>query len=383
MWKVLSEVFDVEFVGFDEMERLVEVSEPEVRIEFALNCKCRTTVTLRSVCSNLPVAFKVQTSSPNKFLVNPPSGLIAPLSSATFQIILKPQSQIPRAYPRSPSDRFLIKTAEFISNSSGSTRPDSINSWFASRPKGFSTLDIKLKVAFVGPVLLREAVSRGDLDTVRNLLKRQRSVLADLTPSEAESLLRVATELADPEDMVHLLLEAGLRIQEAVGSDNVNGSDDVHVVDGNIGPDETHKDVVNDEEQGEAVFEAARRGDVRQLETLMKRGGGVVSYRDQYGLTALHAAAFKGHKDVVLMLSEAGTELECQDEEGHVPLHMAVEGGNIETVRVLVDKGVNVNAMNKRGATPLYMARVWGYDDICELLSSMGALPSSLPIVSS
>ncbi|XP_057724883.1 protein VAPYRIN-like [Arachis stenosperma] len=365
------------------MERLVEVSEPEVRIEFALNCKCRTTVTLRSVCSNLPVAFKVQTSSPNKFLVNPPSGLIAPLSSATFQVILKPQSQIPRAYPRSPSDRFLIKTAEFVSNSSGSTRPDSINSWFTSRPKGFSTLDIKLKVAFVGPVLLREAVSRGDLDTVRNLLKRQRSVLADLTPSEAESLLRVATELADPEDMVHLLLEAGLRIQEAVGSDNVNGSDDVHVVDGNIGPDETHKDVVNDEEQGEAVFEAARRGDVRQLETLMKRGGGVGSYRDQYGLTALHAAAFKGHKDVVLMLSEAGTELECQDEEGHVPLHMAVEGGDIETVRVLVDKGVNVNAMNKRGATPLYMARVWGYDDICELLSSMGALPSSLPIVSS
>ncbi|MED6221639.1 hypothetical protein PIB30_056739 [Stylosanthes scabra] len=365
------------------MERLVEVSEPEVRIDFALNCKCRATVTLRSVCPNFPVAFKVQTSSPNKFLVKPPSGVIAPLSSATFQVILKPQSQIPPAYPRSPSDRFLIKTAEFVSNSSGPTRPDSVNSWFASRPKGFSTLDIKLKVAFVGPMLLREAVSRGDLDTVRNLLKRQRSVLTDLTPSEAESLLRVATELAEPEDMVHLLLEAGLRIQEAVGSDNVKGSDDVHVAEGNIGPDEAHKDVVDDEEQGEALLEAARRGDVMQLETLLKRGGGVVSYRDQYGLTALHAAAFKGHKDVVLVLSEAGMELECQDEEGHVPLHMAVEGGDIETVRVLVDKGVNVNVMNKRGATPLYMARVWGYDDICELLSSMGALPSSHPIVSS
>ena len=218
----------------------MEVCEPEVRIEFALNCKCRATVRLRSLSPNAPVAFKVQTSSPNKFLVNPPSGLIPPLSSATFQVILKPQSQIPRAYPRSPSDRFLIKTAEFVPNSSAPTRVDSVNSWFASRPYGFSTQDLKLKVAFVGPMLLRDAVSRGDLDAVRNLIKRQRSVLADLSPGEAESLLRVATELVDPEDMVHLLLEAGLRIQEAVGLDNVKGSDELHVARGNIARDEAH-----------------------------------------------------------------------------------------------------------------------------------------------
>ncbi|KAE9614982.1 hypothetical protein Lal_00048329 [Lupinus albus] len=356
------------------MEKLVEVSEAEVRIEFALNCKCRTTVRLRSVNPNAPVAFKVQTSSPNKFLVNPPTGLIPPLSTATFQIILKPQSHLPRAYPRSPSDRFLIKTAEFVSNSSASTHPDSLNSWFASRPYGFSTWDIKLKVAFVGSVLLFDAVSRGDLDAVRNLMKRQRLVLADLKLSEAESLLRVATELVNPDDMVHLLLEAGLRIQ-----DNVKGHDELHVATGNIARDESHKEEVGVLEQGEEVLEAARHGDMRQVESLLQRGVSV-KYRDQYGLTALHAAAFKGHKDVVLVLSEAGLDLECEDEEGHVPLHMAVEGGHIEIVQVLIDMGVNLNAMNKKGATPLYMARVWGYDDICELLISRGAL-SSFPVI--
>ena len=127
-------------------------------------------------------------------------------------------------------------------------------------------------------------------------------------------------------------------------------------------------------EQGEAVLDASRRGDVRQLESLLRRGAANFNYRDQYGLTALHAAAFKGHKEVVLMLSEAGLDLECEDEEGHVPLHMAVEGGHVETVKVFVDKGVNLNARNKKGATPLYMARVWGYDGICQLLISKGAL---------
>ncbi|CAK8538342.1 unnamed protein product [Lathyrus sativus] len=352
------------------MEKLVEVCEPaEVRIEFTLNTKCRATVQLKSLHSTTPIAFKIQTSSPNKFLVNPPSGLIPPLSISTFQVILKPQPNLPRSYPRSPSDRFLIKTAEFTSNSSDSTHPDSINSWFASRPYGFSTYDIKLKVAFIGSFLLCDAVSRADLETVRSLIKRKRSVLAGLSPDESNSLLRVASELDNPDDMVHLLLEAGLRIHETVRSDNFKRRDDVHVADANI------VQHVEDEEHGQLVLEASRNGNVREVESLLRRGVNF-NYRDDYGLTALHVAAFKGHKDVVLMLCKAGLELECEDDDGHVPLHMAVESGDFETVRVFVDKGVNVNAMNKKGVTPLYLARVWGHQDVCELLIRRGALSS-------
>ncbi|KAL9316224.1 hypothetical protein ACSQ67_017225 [Phaseolus vulgaris] len=350
-------------------EALVEVCEPaEVRIEFALNCKCRATVRLRSLNPTSPVAFKIQTSSPKKFLVNPPSGLILPLSFATFKVILKPQSHLPRSFPRSPSDRFLVKTAEFAANSSGSTHPESINSWFASRPYGFKTRDIKLKVAFVGPLLLNDAVTRGELDAVRNLIKRQRSMLADLSPAEAESLLGAATKLQEPDDMVHLLLEAGLRIVPSP-----NASDEVHVAEDT----NTNREEV---EVGEAIFEASRNGEANEVKALLRRGGESVKYRDQYGLTALHAAAFKGHKDVMKVLIElAGLDLECEDEEGHVPLHMAVESGDVETVQVLVEKGVNLNVVNKRGATPLYMARIWGHHDICELLINRGALYSLTP----
>ena len=49
--------------------------------------------------------------------------------------------------------------------------------WFASRP----THDLKLKEAFIGPFLLRHAVAGGDVDAVRNLIKRQKSVVAEMT----------------------------------------------------------------------------------------------------------------------------------------------------------------------------------------------------------
>lgn len=204
-------------------KKLVQVSEQEICIDFALDSKCRANVRLTSLCATAAVAFKVQTSSPHKFLVKPPTGLIPPLSHVTFQVILKPQAQLPPSYPRSPSDKFLIRTAEFTTES---THSDSINHWFSSSscPRG-STHDIKLKVAFVGPLLLRHAVTCGDYDGVRNIIKRQRTILAELPPAEAESILRIATELDDPENLINLLLEGGLRIGPtgvSVSSDQVH-----------------------------------------------------------------------------------------------------------------------------------------------------------------
>ncbi|XAR65967.1 hypothetical protein NMG60_11011990 [Bertholletia excelsa] len=449
------------------MERLVELSEQEVRIDFVVGCKCRANVRLRSLCSSSPVAFKVRTSSPHKFLVNPPSGLIPPLSHVTFQVILKPQSQVPSAFPRSPSDRFLVKTAlapDLSRNSPESTHPEFINSWFSSQ----ATHDIKLKVAFVGPFLLRHAATAGELDAVRNLIKRQRNVVAELSTYEAESLLRAVTGLENSEDMVSLLLEAGLRTADAGSRSNAvsearwaaKGWTAVHVAaafdradeisglvrelrgssldcrdkedrtalhlaaskghercarilvgagadvnaasrdgrtalyraaangdrrmvevlmelgaDPSVGPmdrgrsavdiarDKGHnllqKEVVEILERGEAVLDAARRGDLRQLEALLEQDASV-DFHDQYGLTALHVAAIKGHKDAVMMLAEFMSDLEPRDGDGHTPLHLAAEGGCAATVEVLIDRGANVNTTSKRGRRLSRWLGLWG-----------------------
>lgn len=84
--------------------------------------------------------------------------------------------------------------------------------------------DIKLKVAFVGPLLLHHAVSCGDTNAVRKLVKRQNTILAELSPEEANSLLRVAASSDNSFNMAKLLVELGLGSQHT--GTNVGDSED-------------------------------------------------------------------------------------------------------------------------------------------------------------
>ncbi|MQL97047.1 hypothetical protein Taro_029734 [Colocasia esculenta] len=489
------------------MEKLVEVAEQEVVVDFQMGVKCRATVNLKSLHPTAYVAFKVQTSSPHKFLVNPPSGLLSPLSAATFQVILKPQSQLPSPLPRSGSDRFLIKAAVVLQEDLPSN-PDAVNAWFSARPH-LATQDTRLKVVYAGALLLRHAVSDGDADAVRQILRRQKSLVSRLGPGESISLLRSASTCRDPA-VLNLLVEAGWKApkQKAPGpistissttigsgisnsKEAAQGKPSAGVVDGtaaassskgwtplhsaaasgsydalvrlmvdsvpqeldrrdgegrtplhlaiikghircvrallergadrnarsndgrtplhkaaalgaeemvallldmgadpsiltargrsplDVARDKGHQEVVEILERGEMVLTAARRGEVKRLESLLRKGLGA-NGRDQYGMTALHSAAVKGHRDVVRLLAEFGAELECQDVEGHTPLHLAVEGGCVDTVEALIDLGADVNAKSRRGATPLYMARSMGYDAVSQLLVSRGAASSSV-----
>lgn len=126
-------------------------------------------------------------------------------------------------------------------------------------------------------------------------------------------------------------------------------------------------------ERWELVMTAARRGDVGSLQSLLSKRAGIRG-RDQYGLTALHLAAIKGHGDAIALLAGSGSmDIECEDVEGHRPLHLAVEGGHADAVELLLDMGADVNARTRRGATPLQMAEAMGYEAVAQLLCARGA----------
>ncbi|XP_051138215.1 protein VAPYRIN-like [Andrographis paniculata] len=460
------------------MDKLVELSDHEIRIDFAPATKCRTNLHLKSLHSTAPIAFKVQTSSPHKFLVNPPGGLLPPLSSAAFQIVLKPQSQIPSTFPRSPSDRFLLKTAaapDLDFDRPESARSEIVNRWFNSDPHR-RTHDVKLKVYFVGPFLLAHAAAAGDFEAVKSIVKRHRSVVSDLPVREAESLYRATVQYPD---VVGLLLESGLRVDVrtqisddvrwasrgwtelhvAAASDRTeeirrlvderrgltdsrdkDGRTPLHLAAGkghlesakalvaaaanvdarskdgrtalyraaangdcgmvemlleagadptigdvdqcrsaiDVARDKRHINVVKILERGEAVLEAARRGELRQLESMLEKGA-ATNLSDEYGWTALHVAAIKGNKNVVMSLIEFGADMECRDIEGHTPLHLAVEGGCIEVVEILINRGADLNAGTQKGATPLFISKLMEHEEIAHLLSDRGACPRPLP----
>ncbi|MCD7456616.1 hypothetical protein HAX54_032396 [Datura stramonium] len=335
------------------MEKLVEVSEPEIRIDFALGCKCRATVNLRSLTAASPIAFKVQTSSPHKFLVNPPSGLISPLSSTSFQVILKPQAQIPSTFPRSPSDRFLVRTAIAseleLNSSSESTRSEIVNTWFSSIGHR-STHDIKLKVVFVGPFLLRHGVSNGDCDSVRNIIKRQRSIFTEFSTREAESLFRVAKQLPNnSNDMVNILIGGGLKV------DACTEPNDVKWV--SKGWTALHIAVSNDRRE--------------EIERLMRINGGGrwLDSRDKEGRTPLHLAASKGLLESAKALIGAGAQVDARSKDGRTALFRAAANGDCQIVKMLVEMGADPTLTELHlGRSALDIARTKGHGVVVKIL---------------
>lgn len=377
-------------------ERLLEVEDDEVVIDFKPNAKCRADLRLRSLHPSLPVAFKVQTSSPLKFLVSPPRGAVPPLSSASLRVVLRPQPHAPPSFPRSRADRFLVLS------SLSAARLDSVGS--SNDGGGGGVRAVRLRVFFGGPYLLRLAADAGDAAAVRLILRRQPHLLPFLEHQQAAAApdageqqwapLHAAAARGDCGELRRLGPEAlaardreGRTVLHAVAAAGeaeavavlVDMGADTSAVDArgrtplDVARDKGYQEVVDVLERWELVMTAARRGDLGSLESLLSKRAGVRG-RDQYGLTALHLAAIKGHGDAIALLAGPGCmDVECEDVEGHRPLHLAVEGGHAEAVELLLDMGADANARTRRGATPLQMAEAMGYEAIAQLLCARGA----------
>jgi ankyrin repeat protein len=74
------------------------------------------------------------------------------------------------------------------------------------------------------------------------------------------------------------------------------------------------------------LIEAARLGIVQELKDLIRRHPELVRERDETGATALHYAAFGGHRDAVRLLVEAGADVNARDAQfGATPAGWAIE----------------------------------------------------------
>ncbi|XP_058047908.1 ankyrin repeat and SOCS box protein 13 isoform X2 [Ahaetulla prasina] len=92
------------------------------------------------------------------------------------------------------------------------------------------------------------------------------------------------------------------------------------------------------------VHEAARGGEVCQLQELIKNGACVnlVTYDS---ITPLHEASLRGQTRCVEILLAAGAQVDARNIDGSTPLCDACASGSIECVKVLLSHGAKVNPL--------------------------------------
>jgi ankyrin repeat protein len=97
-------------------------------------------------------------------------------------------------------------------------------------------------------------------------------------------------------------------------------------------------------------------GYIQDIVFLLGRGVNINCKHDN-GMTALHWAIFKGHKDIITLLLEKGADFNAKDNSGWTALHFAAHNGYTDIVKELLINGANVAAVNVYGNKASALAR--------------------------
>jgi uncharacterized protein len=222
-----------------------------------------------------------------------------------------------------------------------------------------------------GPELY-QAVVRGDVESVRRLLKAGADV-EGINLNSGETALRRAVTQGDSR-LFLLLVQAGGDI-EGRNKDGVTpllsavrqGNKEMVTLLLQAGADVD----VNDTRMG-VLSVAAQAGD-SELVRLFASAGADVNERNSYSETPLKFAAEKGHTKVVQQLVEYGADIDTKDRFSATPLSLAARAGYGEVVDYFVDHGANIEVQDDNGVTPLGSAAYAGQLAVVRSLVQKGA----------
>ena len=113
---------------------------------------------------------------------------------------------------------------------------------------------------------------------------------------------------------------------------------------------------------------AAYNGQPKVVAVILKQPKVDVEAKNKLGLTAMAAAAFKGHADVIGQLVETKADVNAANETGQTPLMFAVQSGKVKAVEAVLKAGAKAHAKDKEGNTALSLAKKQKADEIVKVL---------------
>ncbi len=113
---------------------------------------------------------------------------------------------------------------------------------------------------------------------------------------------------------------------------------------------------------------AAYNGQPKAVAVILKQPKVDVEAKNKLGLTAMAAAAFKGHADVIEQLTEAKADPNTANDAGQTPLMFAAQADKVKAVEALLKAGAKKDAKDKKGNTALSLAKKAKADDVVKVL---------------
>ena len=128
-----------------------------------------------------------------------------------------------------------------------------------------------------------------------------------------------------------------------------------------------------------SLYYAASFGIEHVVLSLLEQGAEVDAAGGRLGATAFHAAAMRGHVNVMDILLQKGADPNKADFMKMTALHSAATHDELEAIKYLLDHDADPNMRDDRNETPYDWAYAFGYVKAQNFLKGVTSLEDEAP----